>query len=90
MDLKSAQSLSLETAIKAGEEWSMAEVDHLKTLRAQGVTYYAIAQLMNRTVYSVTTMARVMGIAKERAVKQTPKVIACSKCFLVHTYECEY
>lgn len=89
MELKVAQSLSLETAVKTGEEWSMAEVDYLKNLRAQDVAYYAIAQLMGRSVYSVTTMARVMGIAKTRKTAQAPKIVACTNCNLVHSYECE-
>lgn len=90
MQLKEAQSLSLATAIKGGEEWTSTEVQMLNNLRANGVTYYAIAQMMNRSVYAVTTMARVTGIAKERAPKQAPKVVACEKCYLVHKYDCEY
>lgn len=90
MELKEAQAISLETSVKSGEEWSLNEVQTLQAHRTNGLTYFAIAKAMGRSVYSVTTMARVMGIARTRAQKPAPKVQACEKCWLVHSYkECD-
>jgi len=92
-NLKELQSFSLETAFKAGEEWTSAETDVLAKARAEGINYFAIAKMLNRTVYSVTTQARVVGIAKPhsnaRKSKKVP-VPACVNCNLVHSYkECD-
>ncbi len=92
-NLKELQSFSLETAFKAGEEWTGAEVDALAKARAEGINYFAIAKMLNRSIYSVTTQARVTGIAKpQRNVRKSKKVPvpACSNCNLVHSYkECD-
>lgn len=92
-NLKELQSFSLETAFKAGEEWTSTETDVLAKARAEGLNYFAIAKMLNRTVYSVTTQARVVGIAKpHRNVRKSKKVPvpACVNCNLVHSYkECD-
>lgn len=89
MQLREAQSLSLATAVKGGEEWTLAEIQLLTSLRADNTTYFEIAQALNRSVYAVSTMARVMGIARQRAQKPAPKIVACDKCWLVHPFECQ-
>ena len=88
-NLKEHPSLSLEFAHTAGEEWTGRETDVLAQARAEGINYFAIAKMLNRSVYSVTTQARVVGIAKPHQNRKDKKVQvpACANCNLVHSYK---
>ena len=83
------QNLSLLTAVAAGNEWTIAEINKLKELREAKVSVADIAKVLGRTFYAVQTYMGANGLTKARQTVPSPKVEACPKCFLVHSYECE-
>jgi hypothetical protein len=85
----SYQNFTLLTAVAAGNEWTTADVNKLKSMRDAGVTVADIAQTLGRTFYAVQTYLSASGLTKARQTTPAPKVEACPSCFLVHRYECE-
>lgn len=85
----SYQNFTLLTAIAAGNEWTTADVNKLKSMREAGVSVSDIAQVLGRTYYAVQTYLSASGLTKARQTTPAPKVEACPSCFLVHQYECE-
>jgi hypothetical protein len=72
---RSYQNFTLLTAVAAGNEWTTADVNKLKSI--------------GRTFYAVQTYLSANGLTKARNTTPAPKVEACPSCFLVHRYECE-
>jgi hypothetical protein len=85
----SYQNFTLLTAFSAGNEWTIAEVNKLKSMRDSGVSVAEIAQTLGRTYYAVQTFLGANGLTKARQTTPAPKVEACPSCFLTHSYECE-
>ena len=85
----SYQNFTLLSAFSAGNEWTTAEVNKLKSMRDSGVSVADIAQVLGRTYYAVQTYLGANGLTKARQSAPAPKVEACPSCFLVHRYECE-
>jgi hypothetical protein len=84
------QNFTLLTAIAARNEWTIAEVNKLKDMKAAGMSVKDIAVELGRTYYSINTYISVMGLGKPRRnSKPQQKIEACSICYLVHSYECE-
>lgn len=84
------QNFSLLTAVAAGNEWTIAEVNKLKDMKAAGKSVKQIAVELGRTYYSITTYISVMNLGKPRRnTKPQTKIEACSNCNLVHSYKCE-
>jgi len=83
------QTLTLITAVAAGNEWTIAEINKLKDLREAKMPVADIAKVLGRTFYAVQTYLGANGLTKARQTVPSPKVEACPKCFLVHSYECE-
>lgn len=83
------QIYTLLTATHAGNEWTIAEVNKLKDMKAAMVPVREIAIALGRTYYSVTNALLENNLTNTRANKPAAKIEACPNCFLVHKYECE-
>ena len=86
---RSYQNFTLLTAVAAGNEWTTADVNKLKSMRDAGISVAEIAQTVGRTFYAVQTYLSANGLTKARNTTPAPKVEACPSCFLVHRYDCE-
>ena len=84
------QNYTLLTAVAAGNEWTIAEINKLKDMKVSGASIKEIAIALGRTFYSVQTQVSNSNITKPRkTTKPAATITACPKCFLVHTYQCE-
>jgi len=86
---KAYQNFTLIAAVSAGNEWTIAEINKLKDLRAANVSVKDIAVILGRTFYAVQSFLGTSDMTKVRKTKPTPKLEVCPKCYLVHSYECE-
>ena len=84
------QIFTLLTARSAGNEWTIAEVNKLKQMRAAKVSVRDIAVALGRTYYAVTNALLENNLTTPRNNnKPSVKVEACPTCFLTHSYRCE-
>jgi len=84
------QNFTLLTAVSAGNEWTIAEVNKLKSMKSEGMSIKQIAVELGRSYYSISTYVSLMNLAKPRRnAKPQIKIESCSNCNLVHSYECE-
>jgi hypothetical protein len=82
------QALTLITAIAVGNEWTSTELNHLRSLKAQGATVAEIALALGRSYYGVSTKLTEAGMTKPRATKPVAAEVACDACWLIHNGEC--
>ena len=87
-----AQTAQFETIVanakRNGTEWSIGEIDQLRTLRESGMAIKEIAIRLDRTYYSVATELQLAGLAKARTPRHIPIQGVCSECRMIHAGEC--
>lgn len=79
---REAQGHTLATAINLGQEWTIAEIRTLESLRIANISIKEIATRLGRSYYSVTNQLLNLGLTHKRA--NTPKaapVTVCQSCF---------
>jgi DNA-binding CsgD family transcriptional regulator len=81
--MRGAQSFSLETAVNLNEEWTIAEMRTMETLRAGRMSIKDIAKQLGRSYYSVATKLAKVGAVNQHKQSNKPKVIlnTCGTCF---------
>lgn len=82
------QAETTARANRSGVEWSVGELNTLRTMRAEGHSLTAVAKRLGRSYFSVSTMAQLAGVAKARHTPAQEPVRACEECWLVHAGEC--
>lgn len=79
---REVQSFSLATAVNLNEEWTLAEIRTLETLRAAKVSIQDIAKKLGRSYYSVTNKLSTSGLTTPRNTPPAPKAAVCPGCFV--------
>jgi DNA-binding CsgD family transcriptional regulator len=81
--MRGAQSFSLETAVNLNEEWTIAEMRTMETLRAGKMSIKDIAKQLGRSYYSVATKLAKIGAVNPHKQSNKLKVIlnTCGTCF---------
>lgn len=81
--MRGAQSFSLETAVNLNEEWTIAEIRTMETLRAGKMSIKDIAKQLGRSYYSVATKLVNIGAVSHHKQSNKPKVTltTCGNCF---------
>jgi hypothetical protein len=79
---RDAQSFSLATAINLNEEWTLAEIRSMETLRAAKVSIKDIAKQLGRSYYSVSNKLATSGLTTSRNTPPAPKAQVCGVCFV--------
>jgi hypothetical protein len=78
---REAQSFSLATAINLNEEWTLAEIRTIETLRAAKVSIKDIAKQLGRSYYAVSNKLVTSGLTTPRNTAPAPKAVVCQTCF---------
>jgi hypothetical protein len=86
---KAYQNFTLIAAVSTGNEWTNAETNKLKELRAANASVKDIAVILGRTFYAVQSFLSASQMTNARTTTPAPKLKVCSNCYLVHSYECE-
>jgi hypothetical protein len=88
------QTITLLTAIAAGEYWSVNDINDMRDLKKSNVSNLEIAQLLGRSYYSICTKLSLVGLDGDVSVmfgnrrnnrKPNDYGVACSTCFMYHT-----
>jgi hypothetical protein len=82
------QALTLVTAIAVGNEWTSAELNQLRAMKAEGATVADIALAIGRSYYGVSSKLTEAGMTKPRESKPVAAEVACDACWLIHRGEC--
>jgi hypothetical protein len=78
---REAQSFSLATAINLNEEWTLAEIRTIETLRAAKVSIKDIAKQLGRSYYAVSNKLVTSGLTTPRNTPPAPKAVVCKTCY---------
>jgi len=79
---REAQSFSLATAVNLNEEWTLAEIRTIETLRAAKVSIKDIAKQLGRSYYAVSNKLTTSGLTTPRNSAPAPKAQVCEVCFV--------
>jgi hypothetical protein len=79
---REAQSFSLATAVNLNEEWTLAEIRTIETLRAAKVSIKDIAKQLGRSYYAVSNKLTPSGLTTPRNSTPAPKAQVCGVCFV--------
>jgi hypothetical protein len=79
---REAQGFSLATAINLNEEWTLAEIRTLETLKAGNMPIKDIAKQLGRSYYSVSNKLTTSGLTTPRNTPPAPKAQVCGVCFV--------
>ena len=79
---REAQSFSLATAVNLNEEWTLAEIRTIETLRAAKVSIKDIAKQLGRSYYAVSNKLATSGLTTPRNTPPAPKAQVCGVCFV--------
>lgn len=78
---REAQSFSLATAVNLNEEWTLAEIRTLESLKASKVSIQDIAKILGRSYYAVSNKLTTLGLTTPRNSAPAPKAVVCPTCF---------